>query len=269
MLLTLDNVFDFQGQAVAWGCIGKGEPVVMIHGFPWSAQSWRNIAPWIAKNKTVYYFDMVGFGESEKKVNQDVSAAVQNELLAALINHWGLDEPEIVAHDFGGLAALRGYYVNGLRYRKLTLIDVVAVTPSGSQLYKHIREHEMAFSGLPAYAHEALFQAYIQNAAIKAYSLEAREIYAKPWRGAIGQTAFYSQIAQSDVKYIEEIQGQYAPMDGIVNLLWAEEDTFIPVNQGEQLASLIKADSFIRIPNAGHMVHEDAPEAIVGALLSV
>lgn len=268
MLLPLDNIFTFKGQQIAWGSIGQGDPVVMVHGFPWSAQAWRNIAPWIAKNKTVYYFDMVGFGQSEKYANQDVSAAVQNDLLAALFVYWGLDTPEVIAHDFGGLAVLRGYYINELRYRKLTLIDVVAVLPSGSPFYTHVREHESAFTGLPAYAHEALFRAYVQRAALKPLIEDTLELYAQPWRGEAGQSGFYRQIAQSDTSAIEEIQNRYGPMEGDVNIVWAEQDSFIPISQGEQLACLLKADSFIRIPSAAHIVQEDAPEAIVAALLS-
>ena len=41
-MLTLNERFTFQGQSVAWGSIGDGAPVILIHGFPWSAQAWRN-----------------------------------------------------------------------------------------------------------------------------------------------------------------------------------------------------------------------------------
>lgn len=266
-MLPMDKRFHFNGQSVAWGCIGQGDPMVLIHGFPWSAQAWRRIAPWLAGHRKVYYFDMVGCGQSEKLTGQDVSAGVQNNLLAALVEHWSLDRPEVVGHDFGGLAALRGYYVNGLRYRKLFLIDAVAVLPSGSPFYMHVREHEEAFAKLPAYAHEALFRAYTQNASLKTFDEDTIEIYAQPWRGEIGQPAFYRQIAQSDTKYIKEVQDQYGPMQCPVNLVWAEEDTFIPISQGEQLANLLSAESLTRVPGAAHIVQEDAPEAIVAALL--
>jgi pimeloyl-ACP methyl ester carboxylesterase len=56
MMLTLDERFAFQRQSVAWGSIGDGDPVILIHGFPWSAQAWRNIAPWIAKTHKVFFF---------------------------------------------------------------------------------------------------------------------------------------------------------------------------------------------------------------------
>ena len=268
MLLTLDKTFSFKGQSVSWGSIGKGDPVVMVHGFPWSAQSWRKIAPWIAKQKTVYYYDMVGCGQSQKMESQDVSATIQNELLAALFDHWNLDDPEVIAHDFGGLAALRGYYINQLRYRKLTLIDVVAVLPSGSPFYRHVRHHEDAFADLPDYAHQALFDAYIQNAAYNRLTDQVCGMYRSPWTGELGQSAFYRQISQSDQQHIHEVQKLYGPMQGIVNLIWAQNDTFIPIEQGQELAKIINADSFVKIPNAAHLVQEDAPEAIVGNLLA-
>ena len=93
-MLTLDERFTFQGQSVAWGSIGDGAPVILIHGFPWSAQAWRNIAPWIAKTHKVYFFDMLGCGLSEKHENQTVSENVQSDLLEALVEHWQLDKPQ-------------------------------------------------------------------------------------------------------------------------------------------------------------------------------
>ncbi len=267
-MLSLDNSFEYNHQSVAWGCIGQGDPIVLIHGFPWSSQAWRRIAPWLADKRSVYYFDMIDCGQSEKFAGQDVSAAVQNDLLAALLDYWSLDGPEVVAHDFGGLAALRGYFINGLRYRHLTLIDAVAVLPSGSPFYAHVREHETAFAGLPAYAHEALFRAYVQRAALTTLSEDTMEIYAQPWRGELGQSAFYRQIAQSDTKYIEEIQHQFAPMTCGVDLIWGEQDSFIPLNQGEQLANSLSVERLTCVQNAAHLVQEDAPEAIVAALLT-
>lgn len=266
-MLPLDHRFQYKGQSVAWGSIGEGHPIVLIHGFPWSSQAWRRVAPFLAARHKVYYFDMIGCGLSEKFEGQDVTPAVQSDVLAALFEHWSLDSPDVAAHDFGGLAALRGCFLNGLKYRRLTLVNVVAVLPSGSPFYAHVREHEPAFAGLPAYAHDALFRAYIQRAATRRLQDDAVEIYARPWQGENGQAAFYRQIAQSGDRFVEEVQARYAAMDCEVNLVWGEDDSFIPLKQGEQLAGLLSARRFSRVPNAAHIVQEDAPEAIVAALL--
>jgi pimeloyl-ACP methyl ester carboxylesterase len=267
MVLTLDERFAFQRQSVAWGSIGYGDPVILIHGFPWSAQAWRNIAPWIAKTHKVYFFDMLGCGLSEKHGTQAVSENVQSDLLEAFVKHWQLDKPQVVGHDFGGLAALRGHFINGIEYGGLNLIDAVAVLPSGSPFYAHVTHHEAAFAGLPAYAHDALFRAYIQKAAHYPLREEAIEIYAAPWRGEIGQAAFYRQIAQADTRHIAEVQKLYKKPEFKVHLIWGQHDTFIPLEQGRELQALLAADSFTVIENAAHIVHEDAPEAMVGALL--
>jgi pimeloyl-ACP methyl ester carboxylesterase len=210
---------------------------------------------------------MVGCGRSEKREGQDVREVVQSDLLAALIEHWGLERPYVVGHDFGGLAALRGSFINGVPYGGLTLIDAVALLPSGSPFYAHVAHHYDAFAGMPAYAHEALFRAYIQQAAHYPLREEAVEIYGAPWRGAQGQAAFYRQIAQAEVRSIAELRDVYTTPEFDVHLIWGRNDTFIPADRGRQLARLIGAQSFTEIENAAHLVQEDAPEAIVGELV--
>lgn len=267
-MLPLDQTFKFRGQDVAWGAIGEGAPIILVHGFPWSAQAWRRIAPHLAHDRKVYYFDMLGTGRSEKREDQTVTESVQSDLLEALVAHWGLERPQVVGHDFGGLATLRAHFINGVAYSKLYLFDAVAVLPSGSPFYAHVAHHEAAFAGLPSYAHEALFRAYIQNAAHRPLSEDAFETYLDPYRGAAGQAAFYRQIAQADTGNIAEAQERYRKPDFPVHLAWAEQDTFIPPERGENLKALLSADSMISIPDAGHIVQEDAPEAIVAFLLN-
>ncbi len=267
-MLTLNERFDFHGQSVAWGSIGDGDPVVLIHGFPWSAQAWRAIAPWIARTHKVFYFDMLGTGQSEKSANQNVSENVQSDLLAALIQHWGIACPQVVGHDFGGLAALRGHFVNRIAYSKLHLVNAVAVLPSGSPFYAHVANHEAAFADLPDYAHEALFRAYIQNAAYHPIRAGVADMYLAPYAGPEGKPAFYRQIAEADNTNISEAQTCYTKPEFDVHVIWGERDTFIPITQGQALARLVEAASFTPIPDAAHLVHEDAPAALLGALLS-
>jgi pimeloyl-ACP methyl ester carboxylesterase len=44
-------------------------------------------------------------------------------------------------------------------------------------------------------------------------------------------------------------------------------DQWIPIERGRALPQIIAGAQFHPIPNAGHLVQEDAPEAIVAALL--
>src|SRR5215217_9437836 len=39
---------------IAWDRLGKGPPVVLVHGTPWSSWTWRRVAPRLAERFTVY-----------------------------------------------------------------------------------------------------------------------------------------------------------------------------------------------------------------------
>ncbi|TWI50509.1 pimeloyl-ACP methyl ester carboxylesterase [Pseudomonas duriflava] len=249
------------------GKYGSGLPLVAIHGTPFSSQVWRRIVPHLVDYRTVYIFDLVGYGQSEMREGQDVSLAVQNKVLAALFEEWNLHRPDVLAHDFGGATALRAYYLNGLRYASLTIFDAVALAPWGSPFVQHVRQHEAAFTGMPDYMHRALLKSYLQTAAFNPFSEETMNIYCAPWLGEVGQAAFYRQIAQMDQKYTDEVQGIYNKLDCPVTVLWGAEDAWIPCEKGETLASLISNRSCIFVPKSGHLMQEDRPEAIVAAIL--
>jgi pimeloyl-ACP methyl ester carboxylesterase len=267
-MLELPNRFTHEGNSVAWGVMGNGPPLVLVHGTPFSSQVWRRIAPLLAQRWTVFYFDLMGYGQSEMKSAQDVSLAVQNGSMAALLQSWSLARPEVLCHDFGGATALRAYYLNGLRYKRLTLIDPVAVAPWGSPFVKHVRQYEPAFVGLPAYAHDALLRAYLQTAAYAPLSDEAWRAYMTPWQGSMGQAGFYRQIAQMDQKFTDEIEPRYGPLDCPVTLLWGEEDQWIPISSGHALAARLTGGVLTTVPRSGHLMQEDAPEAIIAAMFN-
>lgn len=266
-MLDLPHSAVVEGNVIRWGCIGAGPPLVAIHGTPFSAQVWRRIVPQVADRRTVYYYDLAGYGLSEMRAGQDVSLGIQNRILAGLFRHWGLDRPDVLAHDFGGATALRGYYLDGLRFRSLTIFDAVALAPWGSPLVRHVRDHEAAFSGMPDYMHRAILRAYLQTAAHQPLSDEALSIYCAPWLGPVGQPAFYRQIAQMDQRFTDEIADRLGRLDCPVTVLWGQEDAWIPFATGVALASMISDLPVVPVPGAGHLVQDDRPEAIVAALL--
>jgi pimeloyl-ACP methyl ester carboxylesterase len=258
--------FSFEGQAIAWGTIGKGPPAVVMHGSPFCSRAWRRIVPWLARRRRVFYYDLLGYGQSAKP-DADVLHGAQNRLFAALVDHWHIDRPDIVAHDFGGSAALRAHLLDGVDYRSLVLIDPVAISPQGSALVQAAKARPEVFSSLPAYIHEAILRAYM-GAAVK-YKLREEEMrsYLEPWLGEERQKAFWRQIAQMDDKYSEEVERRYGEIRCPVAILWGAEDEFIPLKDGEELARRIPGASLTVIADAKHLVQEDAPEAIVAAVL--
>jgi pimeloyl-ACP methyl ester carboxylesterase len=163
---------------------------------------------------------------------------------------------------------LRAHFIDGCDYRSLTLIDPVAARPWGSPLVQHVREYEAAFAGMPAYMHEAILPAYLRSALYRPITDEALAPYIEPWKGEAGQRAFYAQIAQMDMAQTDEVQGRYGELRCPVQVLWGEEDRWIPIERGRELAALLPNARLMAVPESGHLMQEDAPEAIVAAVLA-
>ncbi|MFP4359674.1 MAG: alpha/beta fold hydrolase [Alphaproteobacteria bacterium] len=84
--------------------------------------------------------------------------------------------------------------------------------------------------------------------------------------GAVGQPAFDRQIAPSALAALHPLDR--AP-DFPVTLVWGEADHFIPPRRGDELVDKLGAPGPARIPEAGRLAPEDAPERVVATLLRV
>ncbi len=84
--------------------------------------------------------------------------------VAELLDAWELTEPTVIAHDSGGAIALGAHLLDGVRYRRLALVDAVSLPPWGSEFSALVGEHAAVFARLPQAAHEALLREYVGSA---------------------------------------------------------------------------------------------------------
>ena len=262
----LSEEFAWCGRTVRWGRTGHGPDVVFCHGTPWSSELWRPIAEALATSFTVHLWDMPGYGQSSMESEHPVSLDVQGELFGDLLSHWELDSPHVVAHDFGGAVALRAHLLHERRYASLALVDVVALAPWGSDFFRLVGEYPQVFSQLPPAVHEGALRGYVGGASRRGLSPAALDALVAPWTGAVGQAAFYRQIAQGDEVYTDEIEPLYPTIDLPTLVVWGRDDAWIPVDRAHRLCELIPGARLRIIGEAGHLVQLDQPEALTATL---
>lgn len=248
---------------VRWARFGVGEPVVLLHGTPFSSFVWREVAAELATGHEVFVWDMLGYGRSEMRPGQDVSLRAQGRIFADLLAEWDLARPTVIAHDFGGAVALRAHLLHGAEYAALALFDPVALAPWGSPFFKLVQEHSAVFERLPGNLHEALVREYVRSASSPGLAPEVLDELVSRWTGAAGQPAFYRQIAQADQRYTDEIQHRYGEIAMPVTVCWGQDDDWIPPAKGEQLATAIPGADLHLVPRAGHLVQIDAPGPVL------
>ncbi|SDZ03529.1 alpha/beta fold hydrolase [Tindallia californiensis] len=266
-MFTLTKEFCSSYGKIKYDVQGEGSPIILVHGTPWSSFNWRHIIPSLSQWFTVFYYDLLGYGQSEKTEGKDVSLGTQSKIFAELLNHLGLKAPIVVGHDFGGTTTLRTYLLEKRDFDKMILIDPVAMAPWGSPFFSHVKEHEKAFQGIPGYIHEAMVSAYIQGATYRSMDQETLKGTIKPWLGSTGQNAFYRQIVQASERYTNDIEPLYSTINHPVLIVWGEQDNWIPIERGHKLHNQISTSKFMSIPNAGHLVQEDAPTILLSHIL--
>lgn len=84
---------------------GKGDAVVLLHGFLEDLSMWKNIIPKLAKTHKVIAIDMLGHGKTgslnSKHSMQDMSHTVE-----AVLHHLNIDHSILIGHSMGGYVAL-------------------------------------------------------------------------------------------------------------------------------------------------------------------
>lgn len=83
---------------------GKGEPVLLLHGYAQNSHMWRPLMVELAKSHTVIAPDLRGFGQSSKPANgYDKKTMAQD--VHALAKSLGYQRTIIVGHDIGLMVA--------------------------------------------------------------------------------------------------------------------------------------------------------------------
>jgi pimeloyl-ACP methyl ester carboxylesterase len=263
---TLPDRYQTSAGTVAATRIGSGPPLVLAHGWPWSSYAWSRVVPQLSAHFTCHLYDMPGFGQSDKAGPRPMSLDTQGAVFGEMLDHWGLKDPAVIAHDFGGAVTLRAHILHGCRFSSWVLMNVVAMRPWGSGFFDHAGRHADAFLGVPPHIHEAIARAYIDGALIRALPSEDVEALVAPWLGPEGQAAFYAQFALADERFTAEVEPSFATLKPKPAILWGTEDPWIPLERGRALADLVGVE-ITELPGLGHLPQLESPQEVATALL--
>ncbi|KAL8893951.1 MAG: hypothetical protein Q9192_004763, partial [Flavoplaca navasiana] len=207
---------------IQWIRLGPqdAQPLIFVHGTPWSSRLWAPYALALSRKYSVYLFDNPGYGQSKLLTAAATAEFANNgpltkqaEITAALFRHWGLSRPpHVVAHDNAGLVTLRTILQHGCVYKSLTLIDVVAVGPWGLPFFKLVAENEDVFKAIPAGMFDGIVRNYVRDAAYKPLRKEDEDMLAEPWvsgDGRPGQEGLVHVLKQASKRVSEDVEVEY------------------------------------------------------------
>jgi pimeloyl-ACP methyl ester carboxylesterase len=251
---------------IAWDVAGDGSPVVLVHGTPSSSVLWRNVAPRLAEHFGVYVFDLLGFGQSERHEDQEVSIRAHGEVLAELVRGWGLEAPALVGHDIGGAAVLRAHLLEGTAARRIALVDAVVLRPWITTTTRHLRAHLDVYRTMPTHIFREVAAAHLRTATFEPMAPEVFAAYFDQWEGERGHQLWIRNVRGFDEQDTADFEPLLKEMPTPTRIVWGEQDAWLAPKVSAQIEARLPAADRVLVPNAGHFAPEDRPVEVAQAL---
>jgi pimeloyl-ACP methyl ester carboxylesterase len=119
-----DQFFDSDGVKIHYRVWGKGDPIVLVHGFTASIDTnWvqPGIVDKLDDNFKVIAFDLRGHGKSDKPHDVAAYGDKMAEDVVRLLDHLGIEKAHIVGYSLGGFTTLKLVTMHPERFLSATL----------------------------------------------------------------------------------------------------------------------------------------------------
>ena len=101
----ISDALEINGIRIHYEDGGTGRPIVALHGFGSSAQSWRRLRDCLPEFRIVAP-DLKGAGWSDRPRDGNYGVLEQARLMVGIVEALGLEAPILLGHSFGGAVAL-------------------------------------------------------------------------------------------------------------------------------------------------------------------
>jgi pimeloyl-ACP methyl ester carboxylesterase len=101
---------------------GKGDPIVLLHGWPQTWYKWRHVMPALAKNYTVIAPDLRGLGDSSKPLT-GYDGKTMAEDIHQIVTKLGFKTIFLVGHDIGTQVAYSYAAAHPTEVKRLVVMD--------------------------------------------------------------------------------------------------------------------------------------------------
>ena len=219
--------------------MGEGQPVLALHGWGGSIQSFLPVAQQLSSDGyRVHQLDLPGFGQTDPP--PDVwGVADYARFVVAYLDGAQLDRVDVLGHSFGGRISLILGADYPQRVRKMVLADAAGLrsTPSlGTQTRTVVAKTVRGVLG---------------GLGLDSVRSRLEDQYRQRYASEDYRTA--RSLRETFVRVIEEDLSLFAErIQASTVLIWGDQDADTPLWQGQRLEQLIPDAGLIVFKGAGH-----------------
>ncbi len=247
---------NINGIKLAYSRHGKGNPLVLLHGYPLDHHLWDEVTPMLQDTFDMIIPDLRGFGESTTVDTPYTMDDFASDIVG-LFNQIDIHKAAIVGHSMGGYVALAFARLYPERVSRLGLVSTqVLADPRDRKEGRYKTAAEVAEKGIggvvetmtPKFTSDPHWQAFARK------TMEAQQPAA--YIGAL--------------KAIAERADSTSLLSGIkypVVVVHGDADALIPIERAREVKAALPESHLAEIKNTGHMPMCEAPRETAQALM--
>ncbi|MCL7024565.1 hypothetical protein MKW94_027810 [Papaver nudicaule] len=272
--LTMAGSSQSSTDVFRWFCVESGNAanpsVLLIHGFPSQAYSYRKVLDALSKDYHVIAFDWLGFGFSDKpqpKYGFDYNLDEYVSSLESLIDALGLDKVSIIVQ--GYFAPVVVIYASNHQEK---LKDLILVNPPLTNAHVKLPSTISVFSNFllgEIFSQDPLRACDKTLTSCGPYKMKEENmmVYRRPYLTS-GSSGFalnaLSRTMKKDLKgYVEKMRETLSGDSWKVRttVCWGQRDRWLNYDGVEEYCKGSKHE-LVELPSAGHHVQEDCGEEL-------
>lgn len=258
--------------AITTSGVEGAPPVLFLHGFPTHGYLWRHVLHALGDDVHAFAPDLLGLGDTTVSPYEDFTAPMQAEVLLELLDHLGLEQVAVVAHDQGGAVAQQLVANHPERVSHLALVDVVAydnwpvpMLASAMRLARTPGIDTVAYAlDLPRrVAHNARigFARAVHDSSLM--TADVVDEYLRPVTTSEGRERARRFLLAADNRFTLECLPGLRAYQGPALVVWGADDVFLSPSWGVRLVGdLPGAERLELLPFCGHLVPEERPQQL-------
>ena len=266
---TIDGTFVYKGSGIHFRSLGQGLPLIFIHGFGASMDTWRFLVKDLGHEFRLVFIDLRGHGYSARPPDSRYSIQDQADAVFGLMEHLGIKSAVLVGHSLGsGVALMAALNELSRPTRLVSKLVLLAGSAYPEQVHFSGRWLSTPFIAwlvaklTPAslITRMALRYAFYDHTKVTDSLIE---LYAKYQRIPATIHALMwtvRNLIAADIDFVRRSLRQI--QIPVLNILGAH-DRIVPRSTAEALRNLLPQYRLEIIDGVGHVPQEESPAAVI------
>lgn len=260
-----DHLVEVRGKSIRYWVEGQGPALILVHGLQCSAEFWQyNVRP-LSQRHRVYALDLVGFGRSDKDV-EEFSLPYGASFIAAFMDALDIERAALAGNSVGGAICAQFAVDFPARLEKLILVDSAGF---GRELHPFLRSWSLpVLGGVIISLYQRAFPLLIR------FNFSNPDAIDREWIDGAAAMLRMAGVKESSLEVVRngvhargqrverfhDLHRQLLHSTAPTLIVWGSHDLVVPVSHAYAAQSLIPNSQVRVVDRCGHTPQVERPQ---------